>query len=108
MVMGTWRLYVLRFVGTERGAQTNAAALTGVPQGTISRWIAGGETDDAARVAMFARGFGRNVLEAFVAAELIELSDAEKVLGDEEYAVLRDVGIRVPGKPPRRRREDTA
>lgn len=73
-----WTTYVRRVVGTD--TQTQVAARTGINQTTISRWL-NPDTSEGRRlssqaVATFARGYGRDVLEAFVVAGFLEPEEA--------------------------------
>jgi transcriptional regulator with XRE-family HTH domain len=74
--MQAWAEYVRDVAGAER--QIDIAARTGIDQTTISRWL----KDEVQRVtprsvALFARGYDRPVLEAFVIAGLISSEDAQ-------------------------------
>jgi transcriptional regulator with XRE-family HTH domain len=69
-----WSDYVRRTQGAV--SQTEAAALTGLSQATISRWGRGGRPGTPAMVAAFARGFGVSVVEAFVAADFLTPEEA--------------------------------
>lgn len=70
-----WTEYVQSVTSGDK--QVAIAARTGVDQATISRWL----RDDHARcspvsVTKFAHGYKRPVLEAFVAAGLLDERDA--------------------------------
>lgn len=74
-----WSAYVRRVIGDDR--QADAAARTGVDQTTISRWLnprpgAVGSLRIHPVVA-FARGYEQPVLEALLAAGLLEPGDIE-------------------------------
>lgn len=74
--MQTWAEYVRDTAGGER--QIDIAARTGLDQTTISRWLNGEMRALTARsVTLFARGYDRPVLEAFVLAGLIDSEDAQ-------------------------------
>lgn len=64
-----WHEYVHRVVGDDK--QIDVARKTGLDQATISRWL-NPATSSSRRtsqsVRMFALGYGRDVLEAFVVA----------------------------------------
>lgn len=65
-----WQQYVSAVLGEDN--QSDAAKKTRVNQTTLGRWIRGEvRPTNAANVAAFAQDYGRNVLEAFVAAELL-------------------------------------
>ena len=84
-----WLRYVA--VLTPGMTQDEISKKAGVSQGTISRWINGRKLPtEAAKVAAFARGFNRNVLEAFVVAGMITLHEAERGLDSEARAFLRN------------------
>lgn len=68
----TWWSYVQRI--SEGAPNVRIAEMTGVSPSSISRWRAGGV--DAATAASFARGFGRPVLEAFIAAGFLTPDEA--------------------------------
>lgn len=65
-----WRDYVARVIGDDR--QVDVAARTGIDQTTISRWLSSSSSEPPRlsphSVAAFARGYGQNVLEAYVVA----------------------------------------
>ena len=85
--MQLWSAYVLHIVDGKK--QDVIAAATGVNQGTISRWVnAKTVPNKAAEVASLARAFGRNPLEAFVAAGMLEESEAGRGLSDESRRLL--------------------
>lgn len=91
--MDMWPNYVTR-LRKEAGHETQEQSVeaTGVPQATISRWIRGQNgRRDPALVAKFAKGYDRNVLEAFVAAGLLALEDARAGLDPESVAYLKSV-----------------
>lgn len=92
--MNLWAKYVaeLRSMAGDP-TQTQMAEATGVPQGTISRWLDPTKNlgREPANVAMFAKGYGRNVLEAFVAADLLDIEDARAGMSDDSVAFLERV-----------------
>lgn len=68
----TWREYILRVA--EGDSQKEISRRTGVDQGTVSRWMnpkPGKVTIGPESVKKFARGYSRDILEAFVAAGLV-------------------------------------
>lgn len=76
----------LRYVAilTPGLTQDQIAKAANVSQGTISRWVNGRKLPtEAAKVASFARGFDRNVLEAFVAAGMLSIKEAQRGLDRE-------------------------
>lgn len=72
----TWREYVRQVVGGDR--QVEISQRTGIDQGTISRWMRqeNGETVSSRAVRLFALGYGRPVLEAFVVAGFLTEEEA--------------------------------
>jgi hypothetical protein len=73
----SWREYVSQIVGPDR--QVDIAHRTGIDQGTISRWMR--DDHDASAVSsrsvrLFALGYGRPVLEAFVVAGFLTAEEA--------------------------------
>ena len=91
--MNLWSMYVLRLLLTSDAA-TEAEFLEPltVQQGTFNRWKNGKSVPtSAAAVAEFARELGRNPLEAFVAAGMLELDEAGRGLGTDEREFLRRV-----------------
>ena len=72
-----WADYVRSVTG--RDSQTTIARRTGIDQTTISRWLkpsAQGIRRSPQAVAMLARGYGSNVLHAFVAAGYMTAREA--------------------------------
>lgn len=59
-----------------------------VNQTTAGRWLRDEVRPSAGDVAAFANGFGRNVLEAFVAAGLLDEADARSGLPETSRAYL--------------------
>lgn len=89
-----WQQYVSAVLGEDN--QSDAAKKTRVNQTTLGRWIRGEvRPTNAANVAAFAQDYGRNVLEAFVAAELLDEASASKGLSDLDRAFLRKMRRRV-------------
>ena len=82
----------------------------GPSQPTVSRWMNGTYVPDKpAEVANFARAFRRDVLEAFVAAGMLTLTEASRGLSKESMGFLASLNnapysTRLPVKP----RTDTA
>lgn len=103
--MDIWAKYVAEIRVMAGGpTQDQMAEKTGVPQGTISRWLdAKNPSRDPANVAQFAKGYERNVLEAFVAAGLLEVEDARAGMDDDSVAFLERVkrGRKLNVKPRR-------
>lgn len=67
-----WSVYVDAVAPREQHRQEDIAEASGVTQATVSRWLNGKVVPDrAVEVAAFAKAYGRNVLEAFVAAGLL-------------------------------------
>lgn len=69
-----WAGYVARVTRGEN--QVTVAARTGINQSTVGRWLRGSRPGDCTQVAGFARTYGGNVLEAFVAAGYITADEA--------------------------------
>lgn len=82
-----WSAYVRTVAdGEEQAAIAERAA---VSQGTVSRWLSGRYIPDkAAPVVGFARAYGREVLEALVAAQMLTLDEASRGLSDSGCALL--------------------
>jgi transcriptional regulator with XRE-family HTH domain len=74
----SWGDYVAKVIGADR--QSDVARKTGIDQTTISRWLSRSPRSErrisSQSVAAFARGYGRPVLEAFVAAEFLSPEEA--------------------------------
>jgi transcriptional regulator with XRE-family HTH domain len=83
--------------------QIDIAARTGIDQTTISRWLSGDQKSITPRsVALFARGYGRPVLEAFVVAGFLTESEAGLKISDvvdprklSDAVLLREVQRRL-------------
>ncbi|WP_374457753.1 helix-turn-helix domain-containing protein [Nocardioides sp.] len=78
-----WAHYVRTVAESEEPGSDQAAiaARVGVSQGTVSRWLGGRYLPDkAAVVAAFAKAYGHNVLEAFVAAGMLTELEAGRGL----------------------------
>lgn len=76
--------------------QAEVGKRAGVSQSTISRWRSGevARPQDPGTVAAFAKAYDRNVLEAFVAADMLEEADAGRGLSAASrrfLALLREV-----------------
>lgn len=85
-----WSAYVRSVAPRER--QEDIAEKTGVSQSTISRWASGTVVpSEPAKVAAFARACGRNVLEAFVAADMLDEADAGRGLSAKSRRYLADL-----------------
>lgn len=95
-----WSTYVLDVAPRGAHKQSEIAERVGVSQGAISKWMAGKAVpDEAAPVAAFARAFGRNVLESFVAAGLLSEAEAGRGLptASRQYlAELREMLDELP------------
>lgn len=82
-----WSAYVLHI--TDGKTQDAIAAAAEVNQATVSRWVNARKVPtEAANVALLARAFGRNPLEAFVAAGMLEEGEAGRGLSDESRRLL--------------------
>lgn len=76
-----WAVYVTVVSAGAEERQQDVAERSGVTQATISRWAGGKATPtNPAKVAAFAKAYGRNVLEAFIAAGMLEEEDAGRGL----------------------------
>jgi transcriptional regulator with XRE-family HTH domain len=72
----SWPQYVSYWIEDDE-RQVDVADRTGIDQTTISRWLAGERKSITSQsVAKFARGYGRPVIEAFVAAGFLSESEA--------------------------------
>lgn len=98
----TWREYILRVA--EGDSQKEISRRTGVDQGTVSRWMnpKPGSTIGPENVKKFARGYSREVLEAFVAAGLVTKDEVgvevsarslAQYSNDELIRILRNVTV---------------
>lgn len=72
--MTSWGEYVVGIARTE--VSTEIASATGIGQSTIYRWLHKGAEPTTAHAAKFALTYGRNVLEAFVAAGFLTEEEA--------------------------------
>lgn len=87
-VDGLWAAYVTRF--GEGMTQRQIGEKAGVDQATAGRWVRGEKVPtEAAVVARLAQGFGRNPLEAFVAAGFLSLDEVGRGLEKESADLLR-------------------
>lgn len=85
-----WIAYVRAVIGDD--TQTRAGERTMLGQTTIGRWLNGAKAPtEAAKVAAFAQGYGRNVLEAFVAAGMLTDDQASKGLSAKSRMFLRSL-----------------
>lgn len=85
-----WSAYVRAVIGDD--SQTTAEAVTGIAQSTIGRWLRGAKAPtEAAKVAAFAQAYKRNVLEAFVAAGMLDEDDAGRGLPAKSRMFLRSL-----------------
>lgn len=84
---GIWQVYVARIVGDR--TQQEVAEMTGLSQTTIGRWLAGVKAPtETAKVAAFAQGMNRHVLEAFVAAAMIHMDEVKDSLTEDSHDFL--------------------
>lgn len=83
-----WAAYVRRLMGDEQGADLARRISAGAP--AISRWR-NGLVPNSANVADLARAYGHNPLEAFVAAGMLDESEAGRGLKAVERRFLADV-----------------
>jgi transcriptional regulator with XRE-family HTH domain len=67
--MTPWAEYVIRTSGTD--VSTDIASATGIAQSSVYRWLHKEASPSTAHAARFAQTYGRQVLEAFVAAEFL-------------------------------------
>lgn len=78
-----WSAYVCAVIGDE--AQQEVADAVGVSQATISRWKAGETVPTShAAVASLALHYGRNPIEAMVAAGMLDVETAGPALRDDD------------------------
>lgn len=94
---GLWAAYVRAVVG-DLSAQAVVDQITervgqGVSQPTISRWLNGQYSGELkpGNVAAFATAFDRPVLQAFLAAGLLQLRDVTTGLDQEQIAFVLDL-----------------
>lgn len=72
--------------------QREIAEAAGVNQATASRWLSGSVVPtNAANVASFAQAYKRNVIEAFIAADLLSFKDARGALPAKGRRFLADL-----------------
>lgn len=72
----SWTQYV-RYWIEDGERQVDVADRTGIDQTTISRWLQGETRSITSQsVARFARGYGRPIIEAFVAAGFLTAAEA--------------------------------
>lgn len=71
----SWWSYVERIIGDDN--QKTVAAKIGVDQATVSRWKVADTPGKAENVIQLARGYGRPVLEAMVAAGFLTEAEAK-------------------------------
>jgi len=90
--VSNWVEYVARLLGDEQ--QVVTAQRLGVNQGTISRWRTGKKVPtDAALIAAFAAEYGRNPVEAFVAAGALSWEVAKDALDADSRRLLAEIGV---------------
>lgn len=82
----TWSAYLLYI--TEGRTQVEIGKIAGTTQVTISRWLKGLVPTSAPVVAKVARAFGRNPLEAFVAAGMLDEDEAGRGLSEDSRKLL--------------------
>lgn len=87
-----WPRYLELVSGTTVRKAIGKAA--GVSESAASRWL-NGETrpTNAVHVAKFAQTYGRNPLEAFIAAGLLSIEQASKALDLDARRMLREVEV---------------
>jgi transcriptional regulator with XRE-family HTH domain len=73
-LMTTWGDYVTRISKTS--VTTEIAKATGINQSSVYRWLREDAIPTTAHAARFAQTYGRNVLEAFVAAGFLTREEA--------------------------------
>lgn len=89
-----WSAYVTRLLMGSGKRESEFLAGLSVQQGTFNRWKNGKAVPDkAAVVAEFARQVGRNPLEAFVAAGMLDLDEAGRGLSAEDREFLADLRV---------------
>jgi len=82
-----WSAYLLHI--TNGATQVEIAKAVGTTQVTISRWLNTGLVPTSAPIAAkVARAYGRNPLEAFVAAGMLNEDEAGRGLDDESRDLL--------------------
>lgn len=72
--MTSWGEYVVRVARTD--VSTEIASATGIGQSTVYRWLHKGAGPKTPHAAKFALTYGRDVLEAFVAAGFLTEEEA--------------------------------
>lgn len=86
-IMSLWSAYVRDVMGED--TQTVASARTHIAQPTIGRWVHGTKAPtEVSKVAAFAAGYGRNVLEAMVAAGMLTVTEANRGISASEQRYL--------------------
>jgi transcriptional regulator with XRE-family HTH domain len=92
---GIWPAYIEKVSGTT--SRRDIARASGVSPSAISRWFTGDtQPTDAGNVAAIAIAYGRNPVEAFVAAGLLDLHDAAKGLTRSEVRLLESLSDHGP------------
>lgn len=100
--MSKWSEYVKLVVRDE--PQAVVRERLGMSQSTASRWMSGTYSpSDAATIAHFARTYGRNPLEAFVVAGVLEMDQVLPALNDDAVHLLAELGFQGPPDPPAHR-----
>lgn len=91
--MSNWADYIKGITGDAR--QEEVAVRVGVKQSTVSRWLRGQTIPgDTAVVALLAQEYGRNPVEAFIAAGMLDLDDwTDGALASDSVALLIELGI---------------
>jgi transcriptional regulator with XRE-family HTH domain len=100
-----WSDYVARLVGTRH--QAEVAELSGVSQGTVSRWVNGkAETPNIETAVNFVRSLGGNPVDALLILGVIRSKELDRVIevnasaddltnGQLVELVSRRLGVRV-------------
>lgn len=85
-----WGLYVARF--GQGLTQSQVGERAGVDQATVGRWLKGTKVPTSpGSVAALARSFGRNPLEAFVAAGFLTAEEAGRGLAKSSQKLLAEL-----------------
>lgn len=79
--------------GDDKRQQEAIAKRASTTQATVSRWLNNGRIPKPAMIALFCQGFGRNVLEGFVAAGVLDEKDAGRGLPPSSHRFLAEVRL---------------
>lgn len=91
-----WAAYVFDLAGDR--TQDEVAELVGTNQTTVGRWLRGAKVPtDAVTVAHVARSCGRNPLEAFVAAGMLDEDEAGRGLSQDSRNLLAHLRSQTEG-----------